>query len=124
MNNNKIKTVVISASAKHFRYSNSAVVELKRNDYPVEAIGLRNGFIEDIEIQTRQPSIADTDTVSIYVAPGNQLGFYNYIVNVLKPRRIILNPGTENNEFESLAMKYGIEVVRDCTLKMLALGTY
>lgn len=124
MNQEKRKTVVIGASAKPYRYSYSAVVDLKRNGFPVEAIGLRNDVIEDIEIQTGQPSIADVHTISMYIGPGNQPVFYNYIINELKPRRIIFNPGTENSELEILAKKQGIEVVRDCTLNMLAFGTF
>jgi hypothetical protein len=42
----------------------------------------------------------------------------------LKPRRIILNPGAENEELKSLAEKKGIEVIEDCTLVMLNTGQF
>jgi len=118
------KTVVIGASAKPFRFSYSAVVELNRNSIPVEAIGLRKDSIEDIEIQTGNPSITDTHTVTMYVGPKNQAAYIDYIINELKPKRIIFNPGTENDEFEALAKENGIEVIKDCTLKMLAFKAF
>jgi len=118
------KIVVIGASPKPFRYSYSAVSELNKKGYPVVAVGLRNEFIGEIEIKTGHPGLADVDTVTMYVGPKNQLSFYEYIINELKPRRIIFNPGTENHEFEKLAITNGIEVVEDCTLRMLASDTF
>ena len=90
----------------------------------MEAIGLRKAWIGDIEIKTGQPDIENTHTVTLYVGPRNQPVYYNYIVNVLKPERIIFNPGTENFELEELAKKNGIQVVVDCTLQMLAMNTF
>jgi predicted CoA-binding protein len=118
------KTVVIGASAKPFRFSYSAVSELKTKGYPVVAIGLRKDSIGDVEIQTGQPVIADTHTVTMYVGPKNQPVYYDYIINELKPKRIIFNPGTENDELEHLAKEKGIEVREGCTLNMLASDSF
>jgi hypothetical protein len=37
----------------------------------------------------------------------------------LNPKRIIFNPGTENDEFEKMAEDKGIEALEACTLVML-----
>lgn len=124
MNKRHKKTIVIGASAKPFRYSYSAVSELNKYGYPVVAIGLRKDKIGETEIQTGFPAIEGTHTVSVYIGPKNQKAFYEYIIGDLKPKRIIFNPGTENNEFEELARKNGIEVLEDCTLRMLSYGTF
>jgi hypothetical protein len=120
----EIKTVVIGASPKPHRYSYSAVSDLTRNGYPVEAIGLRKEWIGDIEIRTGHPKIEDAHTVTMYVGAQNQPDYYDYIIRELKPKRIIFNPGTENFELEKLAKENGIKVVTGCTLQMLAFNTF
>jgi hypothetical protein len=52
-----------------------------------------------------------------------QVAAYDYIVG-LKPRRVIFNPGTENDELEEMLRVKGIEPVEACTLVMLAAGMY
>ena len=42
----------------------------------------------------------------------------------LRPKRIIFNPGTENEVFEKAAQAKGIETIEACTLVMLSVGNY
>jgi len=42
----------------------------------------------------------------------------------LSPKRIIFNPGTENQELKKLAEAQGIECLEACTLVMLSVGVY
>jgi hypothetical protein len=63
------------------------------------------------------------DTVTLYVGPQHQPSWYNYILS-LKPKRVIFNPGTENDELVNLLKKENIESVEACTLVMLAIGDY
>jgi hypothetical protein len=60
-------------------------------------------------------------TITLYLNPQNQKEYYDYILS-LQPRRIIFNPGTENDELEKQAQKAGIETVEGCTLVMLGRG--
>jgi hypothetical protein len=48
---------------------------------------------------------------------------FDYILD-LQPKRIIFNPGTENEELIRQAKQNGIEPVIGCTLVMLSVGTY
>ncbi len=116
-------TVVLGASPKPWRYSFKAVNELRGKNHDVVAVGFRKGKIGDVKILMGMPEINDVDTVSLYIGPVRQKGFYNYIIG-LKPVRIIFNPGTENHELQVLAKTAGIEVVEDCMLVMLKTGTY
>ncbi|MFN9590728.1 MAG: CoA-binding protein, partial [Bacteroidota bacterium] len=59
----------------------------------------------------------------LYLNPALQEAAYDYIIG-LSPRRVIFNPGTENEAFESLLKTRGIEPVEACTLVMLAAGLY
>lgn len=65
-----------------------------------------------------KPAIADVDTVTLYIGPQRQPEWYDYILG-LKPKRIIFNPGTENDDFEQRAEAQGVEALEACTLVML-----
>jgi len=117
------KTIVIGASSNPERYSYRAVKLLRKFGHTVVAIGIKEGEIEDIQIQKNKIFINEVHTVTMYVGPKNQPEYYQYILE-LKPKRIVFNPGTENPEFESMAKSQSIEVVEDCTLVMLNTGTY
>ena len=117
------KTVVIGASVNPERYSNMAVRRLKQHGHEVVALGLREGDIEGVKIHTDKPAVENVDTVTMYVDPQNQPPLYDYILS-LKPKRIIFNPGAENEEMEKRAAEKGIEVLEACTLVMLSIGDY
>ena len=117
------KTVVIGASENTERYSNRVIRMLHQQKIPVTAIGLKEGEIDGIKIQTGFPKIEEVETVTLYVGPAHQPQYYDYILS-LKPERVIFNPGTENSEFEEKVRSAGIEVLEACTLTMLTVGTY
>ena len=115
--------MVLGASDNPARYSNIAINKLRRYDHPVVAIGRKAGKVCDISVETAQRKIEDLDTITLYLNPANQKQFYDYIIG-LKPRRIIFNPGTENEELQEIAEKNGIEPVEACTLVLLSTGQY
>lgn len=122
MNANK-KTLVIGASEKPERYSNKAIRKLRKYGHDVEAIGLRDGKVADVQFRTGFPDLEGVHTITLYIGPARQPDYYSYILK-LKPKRIIFNPGTENVEFMKLAEEEGIEVVANCTLVMLDSGAF
>ncbi len=117
------KTVVIGASPKPDRYSNRAVRMLKRNGYEIIALGFEDAEIDDIPIETDWKLYEDVDTVSLYVNPQRQEAYYDSILK-LHPKRIIFNPGTENDELERLASENNIQPLEACTLVLLSTGQY
>ncbi|MEO5781816.1 MAG: CoA-binding protein [Ginsengibacter sp.] len=117
------KTLVLGASQNPARYSYLALNKLSRHDHPVVAIGRRKGKVGDVEIDTEQKPLTHIDTVTLYLNPQNQKQYYDYIIS-LKPKRIIFNPGTENEELYKLAKQNGIEVMEACTLVLLSTGQY
>ena len=118
-----MNTLVIGASEKPERYANMAVRLLREYNHDVLALGLREGAIEDVPIQTGLPAFADVDTVTLYVGPQRQDPFIDYVMG-LKPRRVIFNPGTENPDFQKKLRINGIEPVEACTLVMLRTGQW
>ena len=119
-----MKTVVIGASTNPSRYSFKATNMLLQYNHEVIPIGIKKGNIEGLEILNNKPQINDIDTVTLYVSAKNQIEYYDYIINVLNPRRIIFNPGTENDELEKLAKEKNIEVSIACTLVLLSTNQY
>lgn len=117
------KTIVLGASDNPSRYSFLAVNRLRANGHPVVAIGNRKGHIGDTAIITEHPPEEGIDTVTLYLNPQLQQQYYDYILS-LKPKRIIFNPGTENEELEELAKEKGIKPVEACTLVLLSTGQY
>ena len=117
------KTVVLGASSNPSRYSYLAVRKLNAHNHPIVAIGKKKGSINGIEIHTDHIPVEGVDTVTLYLNPMNQQEYFDYILN-LQPRRIIFNPGTENEDLIKAARKNGIEPVIGCTLVMLSIGTY
>jgi predicted CoA-binding protein len=117
------KTLVLGASANPARYSFLALRKLASYGHPVVAIGKKKGSVGDIEIETDHLPVTDIDTITLYLNPTNQLQYIDYILG-LKPKRIIFNPGTENDQLIKSAMENGIEPVIGCTLVMLSIGNY
>jgi predicted CoA-binding protein len=117
------KTLVIGASTNPERYAFRAVHQLLEHGHEVVAIGMKEGEVGPVHIQTGMPAFKDIDTVTLYVGPAHQPGYYDYILS-LKPKRVIFNPGTENPEFAEKVRRTGIEVEEACTLVMLSIGNY
>lgn len=118
-----MKTLIIGASNNPDRYSYKATERLLSHQHDVELLGLRPDVIFGRKINTEQKQFEDIDTVTLYVGPQHQPSYYNYVIS-LKPRRVIFNPGTENDEFIQLLQQNNIETEIACTLVLLATGQY
>lgn len=123
INTDKKLTVVLGASANPQRYAFLAVSRLKAHGHPVVAIGKREAQIADTPVIKDHPPVENVDTVTLYLNPQRQKEYYDYILQ-LRPKRIIFNPGTENEELEQLASGHGIEPLEACTLVLLSTGQY
>ncbi|MCB0699527.1 MAG: CoA-binding protein [Chitinophagales bacterium] len=117
------KTLVLGASENPSRYSNIAINRLAGYKHPVVAIGRRAGNVAGVNIETNTPQWEGIDTVTLYLNPRNQEPYYDYILS-LKPKRVIFNPGTENDAFEERLREQGIVAQEACTLVLLSTGQY
>ena len=121
--NEKKKTLVFGASDNPSRYSYLAVNRLRSHGHPVVAIGKKNSMVADVPIEKEKKDWENIDTVTLYLNPAHQQQYYDYILS-LKPKRIIFNPGAENDELADLAAKNGIKPIEACTLVLLSTNQY
>ncbi|PZD77273.1 CoA-binding protein [Mesonia sp. K7] len=117
------KTLVLGASLKPNRYSYIAIKRLSLHNIETRAIGLRKGFIDEVEIIDFPKNFEAIHTVALYLNPKRQKIYYDYLVS-LKPKRVIFNPGTENPELYKILERENIEVEIACTLVLLSTNQY
>src|SRR3954463_183070 len=110
MQNNRKKTVILGASDNPSRYSYLALNRLKNHGHPIVAIGRKEAVVAGIPIHKGTPEESDVDTVTLYLNADHQKSYYDYILS-LHPRRIIFNPGAENDELASMAALNGIKTM-------------
>lgn len=120
----KEKVLVLGASLKPERDSYHAVRLLAEHGHDVIAVGLKEGMINNTPILKEIPKdISNVDTVSLYLGPQNQLPYYDAILK-LKPKRVIFNPGTENEELMEKLWANGIESEYACTKTLVVTGQF
>ncbi|MGY6561019.1 MAG: CoA-binding protein [Luteibaculaceae bacterium] len=118
-------TVIIGASDNTTRYAYKAANMLNERGLPFKLIGLKTGrvvFGEEI-LPFGSTFTEPVDTITLYLGAQNQELYYDYILG-LNPRRIIFNPGAENQVLQTKADENGIETEEACTLVLLSSGSY
>ncbi|MES2570482.1 MAG: CoA-binding protein [Verrucomicrobiota bacterium] len=122
MNNKTV--VVLGATPKTDRFANRAMRLLQQHGY--RAIPVNPAFAEVLGEKCHR-SVADlsepVDTITMYVGAARSEPLMEELLQS-KPRRIIFNPGAENDPLAQAAKLKGIEVVHGCTLVMLQSGTF
>ncbi len=115
---------IIGATDRKSAYANMAMHSLLEHGHEVVLV---NPLKKEIEGRKCYASIADfeekIDTVTVYVNPKRFSGYVDDLIKV-KPKRIIMNPGTENDADEAKLVESGIQVLRECTLVLLSTGQF
>lgn len=116
-------TLILGASTKPNRYSNIAAHRLTAAGHKIIMVAKRNGMLLGQEIYDHPVAIDNLDTITLYLNAANQVEYYDYIIN-LQPKRVIFNPGTENQELYTLLKKNKIDYTEACTLVLLSIDKY
>jgi predicted CoA-binding protein len=117
------RTLIIGASTNPMRYAYKAATMLKAKGHEIINIGIKKGEVAGVKIELPGEVQQDVHTITLYIGPPLQPGYYDYIVKT-NPKRVIFNPGTENDELALILRENGIEVDEACTLVMLSTGQY
>ena len=118
-------TLVLGASENPDRYSYIAIRMLRSYHFETLAIGNKVGKVLDVPITIFNPNetYSNIHTITLYLGPKNQEKFFRFILN-LKPKRVIFNPGTENQDFMDELERNNIDVTEACTLVLLRTQQY
>lgn len=117
------KTLILGATTNPSRYAYLAAQRLTAHGHPIVNVGIKTGEVAGQPIEKPETIHSDIDTITLYLSPDNQKAYYDYILNT-NPKRIIFNPGTENQELEQLAEAKGIKTEEACTLVLLSTNQY
>ena len=117
------KVLLIGASPNPDRYAYKAFKLLRSHGHEVVLLSIKKDEIDGVKFITEFPKNVNFDTVTLYINPQIQKKYYNDLIQ-LKPKRIIFNPGTENEELYNLLEENNIEYMEACTLVLLRTGQY
>ncbi len=114
------RVAVLGASSNPDRYSYRAVQALSDKGHTPIPVSVKDekilGFPSVRDLESAELPI---DTVTVYVNSKVLASLAVSVINA-SPRRIIMNPGTENSALKSHFQQAGIQVTEACTLVLLA----
>ena len=121
------RVVIVGASPNPERYSHKAHLLLKEYGHTTVLV---NPGHNEIDGQRCFRSLAEAaretgpiDSVTVYLSPQHSSSLQGELDSI-RPRRVIFNPGAENEALATFLRKSGVEVVYGCTLVMLRTGTF
>jgi uncharacterized protein len=119
-----MKVAILGASNKPDRYGYKALRRLLEYGHEVFPVHPTVDQIEGIPTYRSVDALPKgLDTLTVYVNSRVSSELAEKIV-LLSPRRIIFNPGTENQELAKLLESKGIIVQEACTLVLLRTGQF
>lgn len=113
------KTLIIGATPNPDRYAHKAATRLVYTGNRIVNVGIKKGEAAGVPIEKPDEIYDDIHTITLYIGKAKQKEYYDYILQT-KPKRLIFNPGAENEELYKLARENGIEATNACTLVLLA----
>lgn len=120
----KERVVIVGASDNPERYSHRALLLLRKHGHEVVPVHPKLAEVEGIPVVADLSTISGTvDTVTMYVGAAISAGLKD-ILTVLKPRRVVFNPGAENALLAEALQKAGIACEEACTLVLLNTGQF
>jgi len=120
----KENVAILGASDHPGRYSHMAQVLLLEKGHNPLPVNPRLEHIDGVKCFPHLNEIDEKiDTLTVYVNPHISDSLAQEIFN-LGMKRVIFNPGSENESLYEPLRKRGVEVIEACTLVMLRTGQY
>jgi predicted CoA-binding protein len=116
---------VIGASSDSSRYAYKAMVMLEEHGHKPIPVHPRETEVRGHKVVQKLSDLVGqkVDTVTVYVNPAISDKYEGDLLKV-KPRRVIFNPGAENERLSQKLKDNNIEVENACTLVLLSTGQY
>lgn len=122
MNTSK-KTIVLGVSPDSKKRAHRVCKKLLEKGHEIIPIGIREGRVADIPIHTSAPKPEKVHSVVVFIRAERQKQWLSYLM-ACEPKRVIFNPGSENDELIRLALDNNMEVLHECTILMLSSNRY
>ena len=120
----KLKVVVLGASANEEKYSNKALKMLGKHNYDVYPISPKEETIDGIKCYKKLSELpVKPHTLTVYVNKMNSDLMEQEIIQLM-PERVIFNPGAENSDLAKKLEEKNIKTVSACTLVLLSTGQF
>jgi uncharacterized protein len=120
----KETVAILGASDNPRRFAHKSMLLLADHGHKVLPVNPYHERIDGIQCyQDLEACPGGIDTITVYVRPDILKGLLRDIVNA-NPRRVILNPGTEDQDIISQLRGDGIKVQQACTLVLLNTNQY
>jgi predicted CoA-binding protein len=116
---------VIGASSDHTRYSYKAMEMLTEYGHRPIPVHPREEEVLGLKVVHELGQLAGQkiDTVTVYVNPAISDKYEKDLI-LIKPKRVIFNPGAENPRLAKSLSDQGIAVENACTLVLLRTNQY
>lgn len=116
---------VIGASSDSSRYAYKAMEMLEEYGHQPIPVHPREENVRGHKVVHNLGELADkkVNTITVYVNPAIS-DKYEKDMLLVKPKRVIFNPGAENPRLSKSLSDNGIEVENACTLVLLRTGQY
>ncbi len=119
-----MNVAILGASLKPERYSNRAQQMLMAAEHSVFPVSPKG---DDILGSPGYSSLSEIDkpidTVTLYLGPDRLRTILDELI-ALAPKRVIFNPGTEDDSIQKACEEAGIRTVKACTLVLLSTGEF
>ena len=107
------KTLILGASTNPARYAWRAAQMLTEYGHEIVPVGIKKGEVAGQLIRNDREIVADVDTLTLYVGPQNQAGWYDYILQTAPRRSSADVPVRFQGHLDRLAQNSGFAEVGD-----------
>ncbi|MDQ8186464.1 2-amino-4-hydroxy-6-hydroxymethyldihydropteridine diphosphokinase [Pelagicoccus sp. SDUM812002] len=115
---------ILGASPKPERYAHLAQQLLMETGHELALVAPRGEEILGVSVIDKLGKCQEpVDTVTLYIGSSRVDSVLEDLLEA-RPRRVIFNPGTENDSVRSILEREGIETQEACTLVLLRTGQF
>jgi len=120
----KDNVAVLGASNNPERYAYKAVKMLAEHEYGVFPVHPSEKAVDGLTCYPKLSAIPEPlDTITVYLSEKNSTPLIDDVI-ASRPRRVILNPGAENDALKRRCIAAGIQVLEACTLVLVRTGQF
>lgn len=119
-----MKVALLGATSKTDRYAYLALEKLLAAGHEVYPVNAKLQMLLGKRVYASLAEIKEKiETLTLYVGPAKTNTMIEEIL-ALHPKRIIFNPGTENDLLRDKANTLGIETIYGCTIVLLSTNQF